>query len=64
MEERIKRKPGVLVLTGQAVLACLIEYGSALLNRYAVGHDGKTAYERLRGKKSRTIGLRFGELVQ
>ena len=45
------------------VLAWLVEYASVLWNRYAVSSDGKTAYERLRGKKSRVFGLEFGERV-
>ena len=44
-----------------ATLAWLVEYASVLWNRYAVSADGKTAYECLRGKKSRMLGLEFGE---
>lgn len=47
--------------TGTGALAWLIEYPYVLWNRYAVSADGKTAYERLRGKKSRMLGLEFGE---
>ena len=28
-----------------------------------MGHDGKTAYERLKGKHARTLGIEFGEAV-
>ena len=45
------------------VLAWLTEYAAVLLNRYEVGHDGKTSYERLRGKTSRMLGLEFGERI-
>ena len=44
-------------------MAWLVEYASVLWNRYAVSSDGKTAYERLRGKKSRVLDLDFGERV-
>ena len=33
------------------------------LNRGEVGHDGKTAYERLKGKPSNIPGVEFGETV-
>ena len=33
------------------------------MTKYMVGLDGKTAYERLFGKKSREEHLEFGEVV-
>ena len=30
---------------------------------YEVGHDRKTAYERLKGKRAKTLGIEFGEGV-
>ena len=35
-----------------------------VLSRYEVRHDGKKPYERLRGKQSRLLGLKFGELLR
>ena len=34
-----------------------------LLNRFEVGRDGKTAYERLKKKAAKMFGLEFGELL-
>ena len=45
------------------VLAWAVEYASFLLNRFEVGHDGKTAYERLKGKRATTLAIEFGEKV-
>ena len=45
------------------ILAWLVEFAGVLVNRYEVGRDGKTPYERLRGKPSRLLGLEFGEKV-
>ena len=45
------------------ILPWLIEYSSVLLNRFLVGKDGKTAYERLKGKSSNMLGFEFGESV-
>jgi hypothetical protein len=46
-----------------SVVAWLAEYSAFLLNRFEVGRDGKTAYERCKGKQARTAGLEFGEAV-
>ena len=45
------------------ILAWFVEFAGTVVNRYEVGRDGKTPYERLRGKQSRLIGLEFGEKV-
>ena len=44
-------------------MSWLVEFVAVLVNRYEVGHDGKTPWERLRGKQSRLLGLEFGELL-
>ena len=31
------------------------------MNRFKVGEDGKTAYERIKGKTTRPTGVEFGE---
>ena len=45
------------------VVTFMAEYASFLLNRLLVGKDGKTAYERNKGKKATVLGLEFGEKV-
>ena len=55
---------GVQTVEGQIrVLVWLVEFAGTVINRYEVGRDGKTPFERLRGKQSRLIGLEFGEKV-
>jgi len=41
----------------------LVEYAAVLLNRFEVGADGKTSYERNKGKKATTMGIEIGEAV-
>lgn len=41
----------------------IIEYAGFLLNRFEVSNDGKTAYERFKGRKARVHGIEFGEAV-
>jgi hypothetical protein len=62
-EECPGRELGISINAGSNILPWLIEYASVLLNRYMVGKDGKTAYERLKGKASKMLGFEFGETV-
>jgi hypothetical protein len=43
------------------IVTFLLEYAAYLMNRLEVGKDGKTAYERGRGKKATVLGIEFGE---
>ena len=47
-----------------AVVPWTLEYATYWLNRYEVGRDGRTAYERLKAKKAEPLGMEFGEFVQ
>ena len=47
-----------------AVFPWMLEYAAHLLNQYEVGRDGRTAYERLKAKKAKPLGMEVGELVQ
>ena len=70
LKDALEARLGTRVLTvpregePSSLVSWLTEYSAVLLNRYEVGHDGKTAYERLRGKKSKVLGVEFGEAVQ
>ena len=46
-----------------AVVSWLVEYSAVLLYRFEVGRDGRTAFERSKGRKARTLGVEFGEAV-
>ena len=41
----------------------MVEYAAFLTTRCEVGKDGKTAYERVKGKEARVQGFEFGEGV-
>ena len=47
----------------RGVLCWMIEHAGALLRRYKVGADGKTAYERVKGRASKRFMVPFGECV-
>ena len=63
MKSALDERVGMDVSATSAVLPWMVEYASVLMNRYLVGHDGKTAYERARGKSSKMLGYEFGEIV-
>jgi hypothetical protein len=46
-----------------SLIAWAVEFASIALNRLEVGHDGKTAYQRLKGKRVTMPGVEFGEGV-
>ena len=59
LEERI----GAKLDPHHAVFPWMVEYASLMLNRFEVGRDGRTAYERNKQKKAKTSGMEFGEAV-
>ena len=59
----LEKRWGAEIPSKHAVIPWMIEYAAYLLNRFEVGHDGKTAYERLKGKRARSFGVEFGEAV-
>ena len=46
------------------IISWMIEFAVVLVNRFEVGHDGKTPSERSWRKKSRMLGLEFGEILK
>lgn len=61
--DSLEARWGVQIPYGHPVICYIIEYAAFLLNRFEVGHDGKTNYERCKAKKATTIGIEFGEGV-
>ena len=63
LKSQLDERYGVKVDTRHPVLTWLCEYSMYLLNRLEVSKDGKTAYERCKGKQAKVLGLEFGEKV-
>jgi hypothetical protein len=57
LEDRI----GKTVDAEANIVTFMAEYASYMLNRLEVGKDGKTAYERTKGKAATVLGVEFGE---
>ncbi len=53
-----ERRLGHKIDAKEAVVTFMPEYGAYLLNRREVGKDGKTSYERSKGKRGYDIGNR------
>ena len=59
----LEEKWGVKLDAEHVIWPWVVEMVSWLASRAEVGADGKTAYERVKGKKARIEGLEFGEGV-
>ena len=63
MKNALEARLGVRLPAKHPVMPWLFEWSALVLNRYEVGKDGRTAYERCKGKKAKTMGIEFGESV-
>ena len=61
MKSALEERWGCNISPTNPVISWLMEYSAVLLNNFEVGKDGFTAYERLKKKKSKTLGLEYGE---
>ena len=52
---------GIKIKPEEKIVIFMAEYAAYLVNRLEVGKDGKTAYERCRGKKATVMAVEFGE---
>ena len=61
MRSALEDKWGVKLSIGHPVWTWMVEYAAFLLTRFEVGKDGKTAYERMKGKTAKVQGMEFAE---
>ena len=59
LEVRWKRT----IATDECILTWIVEWAARSLNRLEIGKDGRTAYERCKGKRARHPGIEIGEAV-
>ena len=60
LEERI----GVPIPSTHAIMTWMVEHAAETLNRFLVGSDGRTPYERMKGKRYRGEVFEFGRRVR
>jgi hypothetical protein len=63
LKSGLQERWGLNITTFHPIIPWLVEYAAFLLNRFEVGRDGKTAYERSKGKTAKSLGLEIGEAV-
>ena len=63
MRSALEEKWGAKLDVAHPVWTWMAEYAGWLLTRFEVGHDGKTAYERIKGKSAKVQGMEFAEGV-
>lgn len=63
LRSALQNRLGVALGCKHPVIAWLVEHAASCISRYHVGFDGKTAYERVKGKKFHQEIVEFGEKV-
>ena len=63
LEGRLKRVMTEGEGSDRSLLCWMIEHAGCLLRRFKIGSDGKTSYERVKGRKSNRMMVPFGECV-
>ena len=61
LKEQLEKKANIKVESSDVIVQWMVRWAAMLNSRFLVGKDGLTAYERLKGKKSKIVGLEFGE---
>ena len=56
MKSALDERLGTSIGATSNILAWLIEFSGVIINRYLVSKDGKTSYERMKGKPSKMLG--------
>jgi len=59
----LQKRLEVKVPVTHKIVTWLVEHAADLLNKFAVGRDGRTAFERLKGKKYRGEVVEFGRKI-
>ena len=63
LKNALERRCNIKISCDHPLIPWMIEHASALFNKYSVGQDGKTAYERWKGKSWKSEAIEFGEMV-
>jgi hypothetical protein len=63
IKSALEEKWRVTVEAKSAVVPWMVEYAAFLINRFEVAQDGKTGYERCKGRKAKAMGIEFGKAV-
>ena len=56
LEGRLKRE----IAAVECIVPWIVEWSAHVLNRFGVGKDGRTPFERCKGKRAKHLGIEFG----
>ena len=59
----LEDKIGASIPTFHPIVTWIVQHAGEMITKYLVGHDGKTAYQRLWGKPIREETLEIGECI-
>ena len=59
LEGRWKRE----IAAVECIVPWIVEWLAHVLNRFEVGKDGRTPFERCKGNRAKHLGIEFGEAV-
>ena len=63
LKEQIEEKAKMALECNEAIVMWMIRWAAMLVSRFLVGKDGRTAYERLRGRTCKAVVVPVGEKV-
>jgi hypothetical protein len=63
LRSALQNRLGAVVSCHHPLMAWLVEHAASCTSRFHVGSDGKTAYERVKGKKFNQEIVEFGERI-
>ena len=55
LKSALEKRWGIKIPHRHSVISWVVAYAAFFLNRCEVGQDGKTAYERLKGKRAERL---------
>ena len=63
LKEQIEGKTNVKLKSDDVIIQWMIRWAAMMVSRYMVGKDGRTSFERRRGRACRVPVATFGEKV-
>jgi hypothetical protein len=60
---QIEDKADMKIQGDEAIVEWMVRWAAMVVSRYLVGKDGRTAYERRKGRLCRMVCIPFGETV-
>jgi hypothetical protein len=63
LKDQMEHKTHMTIESSDVIMQWLVRWAAMMYSRYKTGADGKTAYQRQKGKPCRTEVVPFGETV-